>query len=542
MRRLPSLTEGFGYAGLSYVSSVTIAIASGIVMARVYGIEVVGEFALVTAPVGALWYLSTVREQPAFVRAVARQEPRAGAVTGLFVAVFAFSSALTLVAVLLVTGATYVLYDTLIGQPGLFVPAIVNVAGYLVITNPTWNLDSIFVAFGDGRRLFWIRLQQSVVFLVLVVALSFALPTVWGPLLATIGSLVTALVHRLAAIGTWMPLRATRDEVRAGFRELPEIIKFGLKLAPGSIAAGFTTQSTIWVLGALTTVSTVGAYSRVSSLSSRFAEINGRLREMLFPALVRRRAAGDEEAFTRALVDSLRYVMVGLMLPAAVVGGASVSVMGLFGPEFEFAAAALAITMLNPALLGTNGMRVAATTAIDKPLSVTYARIAGLVVKLAAIVPLTVAWGLTGAAIASLVRPITVNVLLNLVVRKHLGLTPTQLFPHRQTVTVAAAYAAGFGAALLLQHLLLQPLGLALALLGGTAAYCGTYVALGGPTETDWRRFHAIVARLRRRLRPSAAEPARTTRPAGAGGQARATAAGIATATPQAEAVAEELP
>lgn len=496
MRRLPSLTEGLSFAAVSYGVSVAIAIVSGIVMARLYGIEVVGEFALVTAAVGSLWFLSTVREQPAFIRVVARMSPRVSEVTGLFVAVFAFSSALTLVAVLLVTGISYVLYDGLVDQPGLFVPAVVNIGGYLLLANPGWNLDSVFLAYGDGRRLFWIRLNQSLAFLVVVVALSFVLPTVWGPVVATLFSWVTSLVHRVLVVGEWMTLRASGHDVRAGFRQLPEIIKFGLKLAPGSIAAGLSGQTTTWVLGAMTNIATVGAYNRASMISTRFGEINSRIREMLFPALVRRRDANDRKAFDRALIDSIRLSMAGLLLPAAIVGGASVSVMGLYGSDFEFAAPALAITMITPALLGGNGMRVAAVTAIDRPLSVSYARIAAIAVKLAVIVPLVLAWGITGAAIAPVLRSLVVNAWLNLVIRKHLGIAARRLYPPRQLGTMALAYAAGFGAATLLQDVLPQPLGLALALTGGAVAYVSTYVLTGGPTERDRERYRRVIAQV----------------------------------------------
>jgi O-antigen/teichoic acid export membrane protein len=385
---------------------------------------------------------------------------------------------------------------------------VAGIAGYLLITNPGWNVDSVFTGFGDGRRLFLVRAHQSVAFLALVVALSFVLPSVWGPVLATIGSAASSLVHRIGAVRAWMRLRASPGEVRAGFRELPEMIRFGLKLTPGSLASGIGGQSTTWVLGAIASVATVGAYSRAGTIPRRFAEVNWRMREMLFPALVRRRAADDREAFVRALVDSLRYQSVGLLLPAAVIGGASVSVMGLFGPEFEFAAPALSIMMLFPVMTGTNGLRAAAVIAIDRPLNATFAQVAGLVVKLAVIVPLTMAWGITGAAIAGLTGPLTVNIWLAVVVRRHLGLGPTQLWPPRHTAGVVLAYAAGFGTAAALQNALVQPFGLAFALLAGAVAYVVTYVGTGAPTERDRARVRALLARLRARAEPRVARPA----------------------------------
>ena len=94
----PSFTNAFGFGALSFVVSGVLALGSSILTARIYGITVIGEFALAYAPTGAVWFLSSVREQPALIRLLTPLPLRSPRVTGLFVPVFIFSTGLTLVA------------------------------------------------------------------------------------------------------------------------------------------------------------------------------------------------------------------------------------------------------------------------------------------------------------------------------------------------------------------------------------------------------------------------------------------------------------
>src|SRR3954466_15223931 len=92
-----TLTRGLSYGTVTFGLLAVLSVASSILTARLFGPVVVGEFPLVTAPTVAVAVLSTVREQPALVRRLAGVAPGDPLVTGLFVAVFSFSVALTLV-------------------------------------------------------------------------------------------------------------------------------------------------------------------------------------------------------------------------------------------------------------------------------------------------------------------------------------------------------------------------------------------------------------------------------------------------------------
>src|SRR3954469_16444263 len=108
--RRPSFTEGAAFGVLSFGSIVVIGFATAILTARLYGIHVMGQFALATAPTNAVWFLSTVREQPALVRQIIPLPARSPKITGLWLAVFGFSFTLTLAVSLLVLGVSTLLF------------------------------------------------------------------------------------------------------------------------------------------------------------------------------------------------------------------------------------------------------------------------------------------------------------------------------------------------------------------------------------------------------------------------------------------------
>lgn len=489
----PSFSNAFGFGALSFLVSGLLALGSSILIARLYGITVIGEFALAYAPTGAVWFLSSVREQAALVRMLAPLPVRSPRVTGLFVPVFIFSTGLTLVACLVAAGGTYLLFQGPIGHPDLFLPAVVSLGGYLLFTNPCWNIDGVLSAFRGGRDLFWIRSHQMASYLALAAGLSFVLPTVWGPILATMGSWVTSLVHRLFVAPRWIRWSVPLAEIRSGFRTLPEILRFGLKVAPGGLATGISDQVGTWVLGAVGSLAAVGAWNRAWALGQRFVELNYRIAEIVFPTLVERHVGEDRAGFDRALVDSLRYVAGGLLLPAAVGGGAAAGIMDLFGPGFSSASTALAIVLVLPALSAMSNMQVDALMAVGRPLATTA--LAGA--RLAATVPLTIAltisMGVTGTALG-VTLGFGVQFAAQLaVLRAHLSQPMLRLWPGRQLVALGLAYVGGFAVAHLLDSALPGALGLVASLAAGGLVFAFCLVGIGGLLPRDRARASAAV-------------------------------------------------
>src|SRR4051812_40098621 len=102
-----SYRAGFLFGIVSFGAVALLGMVSTIATARVFGVVVIGQFALAYAPTGVVWFLSSIREQAALVRELATLPPRAPRVTALFVAVFSLSTAMTAVASLIAIIATW---------------------------------------------------------------------------------------------------------------------------------------------------------------------------------------------------------------------------------------------------------------------------------------------------------------------------------------------------------------------------------------------------------------------------------------------------
>jgi O-antigen/teichoic acid export membrane protein len=502
-----SFSSGFAFGTVSFLAGGALAVLTGIVTARLYGIRVIGEFALAYAPTGAVWYLSTAREQLALVKALAPLRARDPRITGLFAAVFAFSTALTAVAVAVAALVAWLLFHGPIYHPQLFLPALTSLGGYLAFTNPGWNIDAVLSAFRTGRQLFWIRLHQTLAFLLLAVAGYFVLGGVWGLTVALVASLASSLAHRIIVARHWIMVPVPRAVIRAGFSELPAIVSFGLKVTPGFLANGISSECGTWILGSVSSVATVGAYNRASSMSQRFQEVNFRITEMLFPTLVERHGAKDHKGFDRALVDSMRYVAIGLLLPSAVAGGATNGIMRLYGPGFQRGSTALAILLVLPAMLTVGSLLAHALLAVDRPLATTAVSLAQAAVTVGAGVGLSLWLGISGMAIALVLGGVVQLLLQYRAARSHI-LTPLlDLWPVRQMLGLAAAYLAGFVVSHGLDGLVPQPGGLVLALSAGSVAYGTTLLLVGGLTPRDRERIALALSRLRARHPARAATP-----------------------------------
>ena len=244
-----SFGAGLSLGGLSFLVTLAVGLVSSIVIARIYGVRIVGEFALVSAPTLAAWSLSNLRQGPALVRVLSTEPARSPTVTGLFAAVFAVSWGLTAVVVILLAGASALVFRGPLERPDLLAPALVMLLRFLLFVNPGWNLENVFSAFRAGGSLFWIRLGESVVVLIAAVVAGLIEKDVWALVLATCFGAACTLVQRVVLVRRWMALRTSRAALRDAFERVPEILRFGLKLAPGNLAEGISYDAPIWVLG-----------------------------------------------------------------------------------------------------------------------------------------------------------------------------------------------------------------------------------------------------------------------------------------------------
>jgi O-antigen/teichoic acid export membrane protein len=483
---------------LNFSLVAVLGLVGGVITARLYGARVLGEFALVTATANAVMMLSTARERPAFVREVAMLQPRDLRLSALFVAMLTFSFTLTVcVGMVLLVGA-YFLFNGPIGHPELFVPAIATVAYVALFDNTISQVDTVFTVFRQGGLLFRTRTLQAVAFFVLTIALGILHPTVWALIASSAAASFLGLAARLTALRQYVTVRIPRPELREGFRSLPDLLRFGIKIAPGAIADGLSTQLGTWVLGAVGSLREVGAYNRALQLARSMLLFNVRITEMLFPTLIERHKSGDHAGFDRALLDTMRYCAAGLLLLAAVGGGAAHGIMAIYGAGFAAGAEALPWLMAIPALLTLSMIQRHALYIFDKPIQATVSALLRLAVTLAATIPLSLAWSVRGPAVAIFLGLVADLANTTRQVAPRLSTPVRSLWPARQAVGLVVAFAGGFAAARSVDLALSGALGTVAALAAGTAIYAGVLLVVGGIGPRDAERLRALLRFTRR--------------------------------------------
>jgi O-antigen/teichoic acid export membrane protein len=496
-----SYRSGFFFGVVSFLGTAVLGLVSTIITSRLYGIEIIGEYALVMAPVGALGLLSSVKEQKALIKEITGLPARHPRVGQLFGAVFSFSWALSAAVGLLDAVVCWFVFRGPLHAPGLLGPTYASIASYVVVTNTNWNVDAIFSAFVAGRQLFWVRLHELVAFIAIATVAGLAWHSIWALVIATTGAALSSLLHRAWAARAFVRPRLSREEYRAGLDVLPELLRFGLKATPGQIAQGASQQGGIWALGVVASTSVVGAYSRALSLPQRLQQASLRITEVLYPTLVGRHSEGDGHGFDRALIDSIRYEVIGLLLIAAVLGGAAHSVLDIFGPGFGQAAPALVLLAIFPAMASITVAQTQALWAVNRPGLTSAIAIARLVVTIGLLIALTPTLGIVGPAIALLAGYLVVIVLSGIALRPSLKRPVRATWSLRERFALIAAYASGFGAAHWVESLTPSvPAGVILCVAAGALAYAVAFLLLGGLNDRDRHRLAELPPRLRARI------------------------------------------
>jgi len=493
---------GFFFGTLSFLGTAVLGLVSTIITARIYGVEIIGEFTLAAAPAGILFVLSTVKEQQALIKEITGLPPRHPRVTQLFAAVFTFSWGLTVLVAALDILVCWFVFPGPLARPQLFAPAAVSVLVYVAITNTGWNVDTIFSAYVAGRELLWVRLCEAIAFIAIAVGLGIGWQSVWSLVIATAGAGLIALALRFWMMRRYIRTRIGWSEYRAGLGTLPALLPFGLRATPGQMAQGISQQAGVWALGVVASTSVVGAYSRAISIPQRLQQASLRVTEVLYPTLVGRHNDGDGHGFDRALVDSIRYEVVGMLLIAATIGGAAHSVLAVFGPGFDQASTALALLMLYPALAAITVAQTQALWAVDRPGTTSVISVARMAITIGLLVALTSPLGIVGPAIALLAGYAAGVVFAGVALRPFLQSRLRSTWPIRERIAVLLAYGAGFLTTHTIEDLLPTPAGALLALATGALVYLPVFALCGGLNRRDHERLRQlrelVSARLRR--------------------------------------------
>ena len=497
--RRASYREGASYSALTFGSVAVLALTTAIVNSRMYGIDVIGQYALAIATMAAVRLTSTTKERPALVRELTLLEPRHPRVTGLFLATLSFSFVLTLIVSLLALLVTHLLLSGPISQPGVFVPTAAALAGYVFIGNTVENVDVVFNGFRAGRELFWGRLNMAIAFLVISFAVGIFYDTVWGLVAGQVGSMVVGLIQRVWLIRPYMRFSASRDVIRDGYRTLPGLIRFGLKITPGAIADGGSQECGTWIVASFGTIADVGAYGRAYLMIKQLLTLNVRMNAMLFPTLLERRAKKDGPGYARALVDSQRYTTMALMLPAAACGGVAPGIMHLFGSGFGRGAMSLAILVLVPPLTALSQNQRVALLSLDRA---GLGSVSGLLRFTATVglgILLTSQLGAPGAALALVIGLLVDLGFATQIVMRNVMSPLRPLWPVREWLALAFAYAAGFAAGRVVYVVLGFAFGLPLGGIVGGIVFLVALWAGRGFNDRDLERIRDVRQQIARR-------------------------------------------
>jgi O-antigen/teichoic acid export membrane protein len=498
-----SLRTGMGFAATSFVANVVVQLLSSVLTARLYGVDVIGQYALVTAPWLTLIQFSNVDEQTALVRDLAVLPARDVRVGRLFFAVFGFSVGLTTLVAAIVGGLSVAALRGPVDAPELVVPSLIVLAGYVVIENTSWNMDSVFSAFRAGREIFIARFVQATSFLAFSIGLRAVSSSVWPLALATVISFGLAFCTRVVMVRrylTTVPL----TEVRQGIRELPRILKFGVRLLPGGIAGGIAGQASTWLLGALSSVTTLGAFSRAAGVAIRIQDAGFRLSEMVFPSLVERHHHEDRQGMRDDLSFALRSSGIPLLGLAAVGGGVAAGALSIFGSGFDQADDALAFLLLAYALSVLTLITGIAMVAKDRPLLTTSLVVVRSALIVGFLVPGVVWWGATGAA-AGFALAYVIDIAIRATIVRRMVFDGSLGAVGRSAVSVVIASVPAFVVARVLDVQLARPFGTVAGGIAGVLVYAAGIVLTKGVTAEERRR---TVAALQRRIRARRRQPA----------------------------------
>lgn len=490
------MRAGLGFAAMSFVLNAVVGVVSAIVTARAYGVRTIGSFALVTAPWLLLTQLSNMAEQKALTRELALVPARDPRVTGLFLPVLAFSTALTAIVAVPVTLLGVGALTGPVGQDALVWPSVALVAGYVVIDNTSWNLDAVLSAFLAGRELLAARLAQAAAFPALAVALHLVSGSVWSLVIATLLSFVVGLALRLVLIGRFMGLRPARAELRRGFRDLPAMLGFALRLLPSRIATAITSQAGVWILGSAAPIREVGAFARANSLAVRLNDAGYRVSEILFPALVARHRAGDGEGFGRILQDALRASAVALLSLSAALGGVAAGLLDVFGPGFDDAADSFAALLFAGSLFVLVIIQSQALLATGRAGRASIVAIIRAVVSIGLMVPLAASLGGTGIALALLIGFAISWQGQSMILRRTVGPADARR-DTRFAIGVVVSSVLGFTAGRATYHLLGEPAGTFVGLAAAGVGFAVGAVLTRFVTVADVRRARALLAERR---------------------------------------------
>jgi O-antigen/teichoic acid export membrane protein len=393
-----------GVVGVTMSSLITAvgSILTAVIASRLYGITVVGEFALVIAPWAVLVRISTIAEHLGFMRVAAVLPVRSRPLGALFAALLRFSTALTFATSILTSVVTALLYNGPIHRPHLVMPAIVLVFGYLLFDNVGWNLDTLLTSTRQHLALFYARISQSLAILAMTWVLAFHLRNVWGLTLATLFGYFFPFVVRVPAALKVLPKKLSPEDHHEARQEFRKLLHFSKDFIPNSWMAGISGQSPTLVLGAYGSDAQLGVFSRAAGVTGRLQDIVFRMGANVVTYLSRAHAE-SRERFVSLSRRTITLTLLAIGLPVTILFGSARAVLQVFGTDFTSGRSSLRVLAVAVLLSSIcSAMTAVVVVSVNRATILAWSGAGTQLVGVLVSFPLVRQWGALGASYAQL--------------------------------------------------------------------------------------------------------------------------------------------
>jgi O-antigen/teichoic acid export membrane protein len=206
----------------------------------------------------------------------------------------------------------------------------------------------------------------------------------------------TAMLLVLAAV-----VHQLRPRWKPSWTEFKTSINYGLRDYPGGVADFTTLRLDQLMLGAMASNVAIGLYVIAVRLSETTTLMAGALAEALMPEVAASRTTKMAELLVARTLRLTIYMHLLILIPLWL--GAPLILRLLFGASFVPAAGALRWLLVAAAVWGISSIVISGLRGFGYPVLSTLARFSAALVTAIALVFLLPRFGITGAAIASLI-------------------------------------------------------------------------------------------------------------------------------------------
>lgn len=402
-------------------AAVNVALAilgalTGVAAARILGATGRGELAAIRVPGLLLAGLATLGLPDAMVHFVRRDPDRVGPIVGASFTLAALASVaagllgIALVPILLRDSSSQVMT---LGRWWMAIPLLMTFGGIPVMA---------FRAIGRDRLWNLLRVIPGLIWLiVLIVAAS-------QPQGDRLGFLVFGHLAGLAVLGAvaWIALRRRLvDPIRPGREQWPRLLRYGAPLSLAAVPQIANTRFDQLLLIPFVSSEELGFYVAAVAFATLSTPVVSAFGIVLFPRISEAKGANE---IKRLILRYVRPAIVTAALVAAV--GASTApflLPLLFGSGFDAAVPVSQILLPAGAILACSEVLKSVLLGLARTSTILSSEITGLVFNIAGLAILVPAFGIVGAAVASLLAYAVTFLMRFRAMTRASGLTATEI-------------------------------------------------------------------------------------------------------------------